>query len=81
MNPEEMIQLALAGIQMFVGLISRIQAAHNMNDAQLEAYINQTDDQTRAMVKKYLAQLQPAPAAAPADNLPPTAPDAMTGAE
>lgn len=58
MNPEQVIQLALAGIQIFTQLIAKVQAAHNMNDLQLEAFVNQTDDQTRAMVTKFLAQIK-----------------------
>lgn len=77
MNPDEIIQLALVGIQSLVSLIAKVQANHQMNDAQLDAYINATDSQTRAMVQKFLAALKQ-PAASETSS---SQPDASTGSE
>lgn len=67
MNPDEVVQLALAGISALIQLVAKVQAAHSMSDAQLDAYIATTDDKTRAMVGAFLAKMR---AAAPVVKVP-----------
>lgn len=80
MNPDEIIQLALVGIQSLVSLIAKVQANHQMSDAQLDAYINSTDQQTRDMVNKFLASM-PAPQGSGSERYGSSRPDVMPSDE